>query len=270
MRGVFAALMWLVATASLVVTIGAGWTALNVQDEDGFVAMASRLGDDTEVQEAAADLAGEAFADQPSVPASFHDPVATAMSRAVLRLTSSDGWDDAWRATVRDTHRRLYSEPTPTDVRVDVAPIIDVAVDEVSRTIPVPVPSPDELLVVVNEEDPGPFVEATSRAGSLALVAAVVGAVAALLALVAARRRSTMLAALGLGAVLAAGAWWLAGRTLLPSFVDRNSETTAHGRALSNVVTERVVASLDPTLLWVALVGVVVAGLGLASRALRS
>lgn len=270
MRTVFAAFMWLVATASLTVAIGAGWAATHVQEEAGFVTMGARLGDDPRVQDAAADLAGEAFADQPGVPAALNDPVAEAMSRAIGRLTSSSGWDDAWRETVRDTHQRLFAEPTPTDVRVDVAPIAAVAVDEVTRMLPIPVRNPDELVVVVNEDDPTTFVEVASRADSVASTSAVVAAVAALLALVAARRRSSMLVALGLGAVLAAAVWWLVGRLALPRLLERGGEATASGRALVDVVTERVVVSLDATLVWVALAGLVVAGLGLASRALRS
>lgn len=270
MRTVFGALMWCVATVALTVTIGAGWAAQNLQDEDGFVTMAARLGDDRDVQQAAADVAGEAFADQPGVPVALHDPAAAAMSRAVLRLTSSDGWDDAWQETVRSTHQRLFADPTPTDVRVDVAPIIGVAVDEVTRTLPISVPRPNELPVVVNEEDPGPFVDTTSRADSIALTSGVIAIVAALLALVAARRRSSMLVALGTGALLAAAAWWLAGRLVLPGLVESNNDATAYGRALSDVVTQRIVESLDTTLVWVAVAGVVVAALGVASRALRS
>lgn len=270
MRSVFAALMCVVATAALVVTIGAGWTALHVQEEDGFVTMASSLGDDPEVQEAAARAAGEAFADQPAVPAALHDPVAAAMSRAVLRLASSAGWDDAWRETVRSTHRRLFTEPTPTDVRADVAPIVAVAVDEVAGSLPIDLPRPSELPVVVSEDDPGPFVDLASRADTVALTTGAVAVVAALLALLAARRRPSMLVALGLGAVLAAAAWWLAGRFVLPDLVARNDEATAYGRALGEVVTERIITSLDPTLLGVAVAGAVVVAVGLVSRARRS
>lgn len=270
MRTLFASFMWLVATAALTVAIGAGWATTHVQDENGFVAAGSQLGDDPDVQKAAADLAGEAFADQPSIPAALHDPAAATMSRTIMRLTSSDGWSDAWRASVRDTHQRLFADPTPSQVRVDVAPIVAVAVDEVTRTLPIPVPAPDKLVVVVNEEDPASFVDVVSRADSIALTSAVVAAVAALLALLATRRRSSMLVALGVGAVVAAGTWWLVGRVVLPGLVERSGETTTYGRALSEVVTERIVTSLDPTLVWVALAGVAVAGVGLVSRALRS
>lgn len=259
MRQILATLAWLVATLALTAAIGTGWAATHVQDEDGFVEMSSRLGDDREVQQTAASLAGEAFADQPRVPAVLHDQAASAMRRAVLALTSSPDWDEAWRETTRRTHERLFSDPPPADVRVDIAPVVGVAIDEVTAVLPVDLPAPRSLPVVVSEDDPAPFVRYLSRAESAAVGSLAVAGVAGLLAVLLARRRWRMVAELGLSAVIAAATWWLIGRLVVPRVVEREAEATAYGRELHDVLTDRIVSSLDPTLLWVALAGAVVA-----------
>lgn len=270
MRPLLTALLWCVATAATVVAIGAGWTATHVQSESGFVGLVSEVGDDPEVQEAAADVAGEAFADQTGLPIAWHDRIAARTRDAVLRFTASDGWSQAWRETSRRTHQRLYAGETPTDVRADVAPLVGVAVGELAADLPFDLGGPDELLVTISEEDPTDLVDATSQAGSVAVVALGTALIAALLALVASRRRSTTLAALGVGALLAAGTWWVLGRVTLPRLVEDRATGTGADSDLQRVLVDRVVGSLDVTLLWVAVAGAAMVAAGLVSRALRS
>lgn len=268
MRGLAAALLWCVTTVATFVAIGAGWSATHLQSEDGFVDLTSRVGDDREVQERAADLAGEAFADQTGLPIALHDRVAAAVSDAMLRLTESPDWSEAWRETTRSAHRELFAEPTPTSIRADVAPLVRLALGEVD--LPIPLTGPDELMVTLSEEDPGDLVDAAERSRGLAVVAVAVALVAALLALAVSRRRSTTLAALGVGVMLAAAAWWVVGREGVPRLVEQQATGTASARELSHVLTARIVESLDTTLLWVAVAGAVIAAVGLVSSARRS
>ncbi|MBC9227044.1 hypothetical protein GL325_11960 [Aeromicrobium sp. 636] len=271
MRTVATALLWCVATAATFVGIGAGWTATHIQSESGFVDLVSQVGDDRQVQRAAADTAGEAFADRTGLTGVLHDRIADVVRDGVLRLTDSPDWDKAWAEVARDTHQRLYAEPTPKNVRADVSPLVEVALGEVSAKLPVDLPPPGELLVTMSEKDPADFVAATSRARATTTVAVGTAVIAALLALVVSRRRGTTLAALGLGAVLAAAAWWVLGRLALPRLVDEQAAaTTEAGRHLRDELTDHVVASLDVTLIWVALGGAALVVVGLVSRARRS
>lgn len=270
MRGLMAVLLWIVATLAVVVAIPTSWAATHIQDQSGFIDFASRLGDDTEVREAAADLAGEALADRSGAPAGLHDRIATAVERAIMRFTDSSGWDDAWRETARRTHEELFADPTPTKIRVDFAPIVRLALDDATADLPISIPAPRTLPVVVSEQDPSQRIEAVKRADDLALAATAVAILAALGALALARKRSGMLAGLGVGAIFAAATWWLVGRIVVPRVVERNTEGSAYGSRLDDVLTDRIVASLDPTLVWVALGGAALVVLGLVSRALRS
>ncbi|GAA3537788.1 hypothetical protein AFL01nite_12590 [Aeromicrobium flavum] len=270
MRPLLTALLWCVATLATVVAIGAGWTAAHVQSESGFVRLVSAVGDDPEVQAAAADVAGEAFADQTGLPIAWHDRIAARTRDAVLRFTASQGWSEAWRETTRRTHQRLYADQTPTDLRADVAPLVGVAVGELAADLPFDLGGPDELWVTVSEEDPGDLVGVTSQAGTVAVVAVGTALVAALLTLVVSRRRSTTWAALGAGALLAAGTWWVLGRVTLPRLVEDRAADTGADSDLQQVLVDRVVGSLDATLVWVAVAGAAMVAAGLVSRALRS
>lgn len=258
------AVMWLVATVALTVGIGAGWTAWNVQREDGFVDLAATLGNDSEVQESAATLAGRTFADQSTVPSVLQDPVEQLVSASLLRLVDSAGWDDAWRETARRTHQDLFASATPQEIRVDLAPLIQLSLDEATSNLPVELSAPETLPVTVSEEDPQDGVRAVSRAGAVAVVAAGAAAIAALLALATSRRRSTTIAALGVGALLAAGFWWLAGNRALPEVISRQQSTGVDATELMSALATRMTTSLDGVTLWVAVAGaVLVAGGGL-------
>lgn len=271
MRTVTTVLLWMIATVCTVGAIGASWTATHVQSEDGFVRLLSHLGEDPEVQQTAADLAGESFADQPSVPSVVHDAVATSMSRAIIRLTQAEGWSVAWSETIRRTHQNLYSsDPTPASVTVDVAPITAVALEQMTEALPISPASPESLWVTVSEQDPTDMVTATSRARGTALVSGGLAVIAAVLMLFTARRRSTAVAAIGFGALLAAGFWWFAGRQALPRVIEQGTESTPRVQALQDILTDRIVTSFDTTLSWVAAAGAVCVVVGLVSRASRS
>lgn len=270
MRGRLTALLCYFATLAVIVAVGAGWVAVNVQSEAGFTDLASQIGDDPQVQDVSAELAGEAFADQAGLPSVTRGAVARTVTRSIERLTRNDGWSPAWRETMRRSHERLFAEPSPTDIRVDVAPLVDVALDEATTRLPVDLTGPQELLVTVSEDDPGQLLEFVSHARPVALSTAIIAAVAALLALVMAPQRGAALAGLGLGALAAAGFWWAVGHLVVPRVVEDRAGATTYGRELHEAVTEHVAAALDSTLLWVALAGAAMIAVGLVSRALRS
>ncbi len=266
MRTVTTAVLWLVMTMATIVAIGAGWAAVNVQREDGFVALASEMGTDREVQEAAAELAGVAFVQQRNIPDLLSDRVQGLITDAILRLTSTDGWEAAWQETVRRTHAQLFDGPTPTTVVVDVAPLVDLAVDEITAVLPIDLSPPDQMLATVSEDDPSEVVQVIAQSSRIAVVATGTAVIAGLLALAVSRRRSTTFALLGGGVVTAAGVWWVANRVGLPWAMDRFSPPNDDALTLRTVLADRVAASMDSTLLWVALTGGAMVALGLLSR----
>mgnify|MGYP006052202123 FL=1 len=108
-----------------------------------------------------------------------------------------------------------------------------------------------------------------AQSSTVAVVALGIAAIAAGLALAITRRRSTMFAALGAGAIVAAGIWYVAGRQIIPDVIDaRLAVDPAVGNFLM-ILSDRVVASLDSWLLPVAVGGAIVFAIGVFTRVAR-
>lgn len=269
MRTVMTALLWLVTTAALTVAIGAGWTAMNVQSQSGFVDLNAELSTDPEVQAQAADLAGRAFADQSGLPSVASDQVSNLITTTVQRLTSADGWPETWARTMEQTHQDLFDGPVPDTVVVDFAPIVALALQEATADLPISLPAPQSLPVTVGAADPSTFVRAVSASTTVAVVAAGVAAIAALLALATSRRRSTTLAALGAGVLVAAALWRWGAPAVAPDLIDRAQTGPTDSSALLSVLADRGIDSLSDSLLWVAVAGGALLVVGLVTRVVR-
>lgn len=267
MRTAMTFVLWCVVLVGSVVGLGAAWSATHIQSESGFVELVGALGTDEELQQAAADATGAAFVTQVTMPSAVKPRVQSIVSEAVTRLTSADEFEDAWRATARRTHRELFdTSPTPTTVRVDVAPLLTAALDDITAGLPITLPTPDSLFVTVSDEDPTRAVEWSARSATIAVVSIGAAAVAALLGLVTARRRSTTVAAYGLALLLAAGFWWVAGDRGLPRLADRG---TPEERALNELLADRIAQSIHEMAAVVAVAGAVLLVVGLISRLIR-
>ena len=199
----------------------------------------------------------------------FRAQVSRLISNTMIRFTDSDGWEDAWAESVRRTHRGLFAGPTPTEVEFDFAPLVALALDEMTSNLPIRLAAPEELPVVVSKEDPSRLVSGVAQSSTVAVVALGIAAIAAGLALAITRRRSTMFAALGAGAIVAAGIWYVAGRQIIPDVIDaRLAVDPAVGNFLM-ILSDRVVASLDSWLLPVAVGGAIVFAIGGFTRVAR-
>lgn len=269
-RSVTTVLLWLVATIALTASLGATWTAANVQSQSGYVDLMSELGNDPELQRAVAESAGQQMAQQaPAVAPGLGDSIAELVTNAMLRVANSENFDAAWRETSRRSHQSLFDGPTPTTIQLDIAPLVEVALDELTSSLPFTLPSPDHLYVTVSDHDPTDFVEAASHASTAAVVAGGVALIAALLALAVTRRRSTTFAALGVGVMLSAGFWYVAGHVGVPELISRSTAATDAEKVLGQQFSDRIVESLDSTLLWVAAAGAAMVLVGVVSRAVR-
>ncbi len=269
MRTAVTVLLWIVATVAMTLGIGASWATVNVQSESGFVALASELGNDRKVQVPAAELTGTAFVEQANVIAFLRPQVKNLVTNTMIRLTDSAGWDQAWQETVRRTHRDLFAGPTPTSVQVDLAPLVGLALEEATASLPITLTAPEELPVTVSNEDPSELIATVAKSSTTAVVAAGVAAIAIALALAISRRRSTTFAALGFSAILAAGFWYVAGRKVAPKVIEQQRASTPEITDLLHALSNQLVASLDSWLLPIAAAGAIVFALGAITRLVR-
>ena len=221
------------------------WLDRNVVQEDGFVALAAPLGQDAEFQQRLA-AAAVGTIDTGSIPDALAALVKPVLEAAAGSLTGLPGYPAAWEETLRKSHRLSFAGPasvpvepeSPSSLTLDVAPLVVLATEELARTTGLPLTAPEETLVNVGEPEQRQLVERVSAYAPLGYSLAIGAGIALALALVSARRRWTVVFAVGLAALVLAGLW-SAGSQLARDAV----LGTASGNGLSDMFKDAFVAA---------------------------
>ncbi|WP_341258109.1 hypothetical protein [Gordonia malaquae] len=265
MRSLVSGLFTVVAMVCMIVAVPSMWVSQRVVSTEGFAASAADAARNTEVQDYFAEKVAAAVVDQTSVPlaGTIVQPLATNYAR-------SEGFVMDFEQIARQQHDWLFNAPGPdTDTHVmDVN--ITPMVNRVLATPPLPTPIVVDKAIYVgidqhrltagSLESSGELIDKTSW---LTLIGA---AIAAVVALLTANRRSTVLAWLGVGVVLAAlGAYGVA-QYINTLAGDKAADTDEAARRTVEVVADGVSSDLVQVSLIVGAVGAVVIAVGLVSR----
>ncbi len=197
------------------VAVPAIWLDRNLVQEDGFVELAAPLGKNPEFQQQLA-AAAVGTIDTSAVPGFLADLVQPVLEDAATSLAGLPGYPAAWEETLRKSHRLSFPQ-APADpaagsvssLTLDVAPLVALGVEEISRATRLPLDPPGETLINVGQPEQREWTERLSTYAPMGYMLAAGSAIAFLLALVAARRRWTVLVSAGLGALVLAGLWAL-------------------------------------------------------------
>lgn len=196
------------------VAVPAIWVDRNIVQEDGFVRLAAPLGKDSEFQRKLA-AAAVGTIDTGSVPGFLSGLLEPMLEKAAESLTGLPGYPAAWEETLRRSHRLSFADTAsqggaPTSsLTLDVAPLVALGSEEISRTTRLPLDPPGQTLINVGQPVQREWTERLATYAPMGYILAIGSAVAFLLALVAARRRWTVLLAAGLGGLALAGLWAL-------------------------------------------------------------
>jgi hypothetical protein len=190
------------------------WLDRNVVQEDGFVALAAPLGQDAEFQQRLA-AAAVGTIDTGAIPDALAGLVKPVLEAAAGSLTALPGYPAAWEETLRKSHRLSFAGPasvpagpdSPSSLTLDVAPLVALATEELARTTGLPLTAPEQTLVNVGEPEQRQLVERVSAYAPLGYSLAIGAGIAFALALVSARRRWSVVFAVGLAALVLAGLW---------------------------------------------------------------
>ncbi|MBP2215812.1 hypothetical protein [Arthrobacter sp. CAN_C5] len=280
MRTVGAALLVLIALILAGVALPGAWIERNLVQADGFVELAGPLGADPDFQARLTDaLATEATA-AAELPPAFAGIIEPLIADAAATVAALPGYPAAWDDTLRRSHD--LSVPTevnvstgvesPQPLRLDLTPVVSLALQEVGSGIGIEVPEPAETLIEI-----GPA-EQQVALGQLAAISGLwpflltAAGMTALLALVLARRRGTTLALLGVGIAVLGGIYWLASgaapggaEQLRAQNADAESPIAALFR---EGLVARAVEDAQPLSLAVFGLGVVLCVMGVAARLL--
>lgn len=269
MRGFLAFLALLVAVLATVVALPAAWVAQHVTDESGFVSSARSVTDSDAVRDATTDVVAERLAAGSGLPDGVADSVAGVVGEAADRALAGTDTRRAWEETLRRTHQRVLApDATPSDtLPLDLTPLAELVAQRTDGLVQ----APSEVVVDLPGGPEQSTVDAVRRAPDVALVAGVTAAVAALVALLAARRRAGVLLALGVGIAVAAAADAGLARVLRDRGVEeaRAQADVAAQADLARAFLDVGVSSFDVWLVWAALAGGVVAVLGVVGLLVR-
>jgi hypothetical protein len=196
------------------VAVPAIWLDRNIVQEDGFVALAAPLGKDDAFQQRLA-AAAVGTIDTGAIPEALTGLVQPVLDAAAGSMTRLPGYPAAWEETLRKSHRLSFADPrslppevaSTTSLTLDVAPLVVLGTEEISKATGLPLDSPDQTLINIGQSNQRQLIERVSAYAPMGYSLAIGAGIALLLALVAARRRWAVIFNAGAAALLLAGLW---------------------------------------------------------------
>ncbi|MET1021015.1 MAG: hypothetical protein ABWX69_02300 [Arthrobacter sp.] len=273
MRTFVSAIAVLLGLVLAAVAVPAMWADRNIVQEDGFVTFTAPLGKDPVFQQRlAAAAVGSLGAER--IPPALTGLVTPILESAARSLTSMPGYPEAWSETLRVSHRLNFADPktlpaeagAATSLTLDLAPLVGLVAKQVADATTLPLDAPEQLLITIGQPEHRQVLEQVAAFAPLGYAAAAGALIAFALALVAARRRWTVLAGTGLGVLVLAGAWKLAVEA-----VGKAVAGTSSGNEVAEIFKSEVVAAASSSFgQWIlvsAVVGAILLAAGLVLRA---
>ena len=254
------------------VAVPAMWVDRNLVQEDGFVAFTAPLGKDPVFQQRlAAAAVGSLGAEQ--IPAALTGLVTPILESAAQSLTTMPGYPDAWAETLRKSHRLNFADPATlpaeadgvTSLTLDLAPLVGLVAKQVADATTLPLEAPNQLLITIGQPDHRQVLDRVAAIAPMGYAVAVGALIAFALAFVAARRRWTVLAGIGLGTIVLAGAWNLAADAVAAAVAGTSSGNEV-AEIFKNEFVSAAGSSFGQWILVTAVVGGVLLVAGLALR----
>jgi hypothetical protein len=247
------------------VAVPAMWVDRNIVQEDGFVVLTAPLGKDPAFQQRLATAAVGTVASGVNVPDVLKELARPILDNAARSLTGLPGYSDAWAETLRKSHRLTFADPSAlppssgasSSLTLDVAPLVGLVVKQVSDATTLPLEAPGQVLINIGQSDQRRLIERVTVYAPMGYAVAIGAGIAFVLAFVAARRRWTVLAGMGVGALVLAGVWKLASDAAGAAVA-----ATSSGNAVAELFKNEFVAACSASFgQWI--VAAVVAGAAL-------
>ena len=262
MRTFGSAILGLAAVLLAAAALCSAWLAENVVSESGFVALGQPLGTDEAFQQDVSEEVGAQVAASARIPgavASFVQPLITS---AVQGVQSLPGYPQAWDQTLSRSHAQTFDGEG--GVTLDLAPVVGLVAQELGSGIGVDIPAPEQTLIDLGGADQRAEIQRAATASTAWPYLAAGAGIAAVLALLAARRRGTTLALLGAGLLLAGGALWL-GAASLPTLAGQPAYASGLAETFASAFAAETAASLQAWALVFMLGAAALLVVGLAS-----
>lgn len=247
-------------TIAMIIAIPTMWSVQHVVSPDGFAEAASQAAEQREVQEYFADQIAQEATQAVDLPIA-----GTAVKPLATQYTQSPEFVADFTEIARQQHAWLFESPKPDtslhEMDLNITPMVNQALAKG----PVPVRVDQEITIAVDQNrlTAGSMEKTGQQLTLAAWISAAVAVAAGLLALIAARRRVVAVAWLGIGAFAAGVVGVLISKYLLRSASDSVSASELSTQQTVRVVAEDVLGGLTTTSWIVAVLGLIVALLGI-------
>lgn len=259
MRSVLALVLGLVTLVLTAVAVPAAWTSQNLTSQQGFVELAAPMGSDSQFRSALAEAIAEEVRNQSQLPPGLQELVDPIIAQAAEAVTGLEEFPRAWNEALAKSHTLTLEAEGPDEgaLRLDIAPIVALAIQRVADTLGTEIPVQEELIVEIGKAQQQQSIDLIQRVASEWRWIAAGALAGLLLTLIVARRASTALAWLGIGSVILSGGFWLASEAA-PEAAARHDAAGPIADAFTARFVELAAMSFQP---W----AVVLAGAGLAA-----
>lgn len=261
MRSLVSFLLGFVALVATAVAVPGLWFERTVMDESGYVALAGPLGEDPEFRAALADTVATGVVRGAGLEGASGRIAEPVVQRVADGMTDLAGFDAAWTETNRLSHRLNVTDIPPAELDgrlgVDLTPMVTLVADAANRRLGTELRAPGDLVVAVGTPEDRKRLDRLRTVAPWSWGLMGVAVVAAVTAVLSARRRGTALIALGGGLIAVAALQMVLVATGGDRAVDEMTTSTAFSRALVEQLHDAVVGSYGVWLVALGAVGVV-------------
>ncbi|WLP92289.1 hypothetical protein [Gordonia sp. NB41Y] len=265
MRTFLSAILTLVAIGAIIVALPSMWVTQRVTDTEGFVSVIAPLAHDAQVQDFIADEITE------EVAARTEFPGASAVVRPLaVSYVQGDSFPADFSDLVGQQHAWLFDEApagsSAQTMELDITPMINRAL--ANQNLPFVLTVSGPVLVPMSEHgnlEAGRYHKVSGQIETIAYSASVIAAATAILALLFAHRRGTVLAWIGIGGLLAAGLCWVVALNAT-TIIDRQVSTEGSGHTVTNLAIDAMADDLTRWAMIAAAIGAAVTVVGIVTR----
>lgn len=250
---------------AIVAAVPSLWLKERIVDPEGFATTAAQMSEDQQVKDYLVEQITANVVEVSGVSAT--SVIVEPMARSYV---DSDQYRADFVDVLTQQHDWLFSEPgpgtDPTVMNLDITDMVNRVISQLGVPIVIDRPILIPLADGGNGLEAGRYHQTGSDITRLAYVSTGVAVVAGLLALVIARRRSTVFAWLGVGTVLAAAATWLITRFFAERARQEIETVDSGARSVADAIIDAAVTDLGQLALITGAVGLAVVVVGGLAR----
>lgn len=213
MRTVGSALLVILGLLLAAVAGPALWLERNVVDGAGFAQLAGPLGTNSEFQEGLSALAADQATASLNLPPQLNELAGALITSAARSIYTNPGYEAAWTQTLQRSHKLTFdaagNQEIQGDLKLDIAPLVELVAAKVTQDLGVPLPTPKEVVVSLEQPQVAKVLPLASALGGASGWMAFIAVDLLALGVIVAKRRALTLILGGAGLAAVALLWQL-------------------------------------------------------------